>query len=596
MIGNCRTAALVSSHGSIDWCCWPNFDSPSVFAAILDSARGGSFSLTPVGAPRGRQTYASDTNVLETVFETAEGAARLVDCFPVREESAVRGELWPDQEILRIVEGVSGHVDFEAVFAPRPEYGAKAVRFEKRGRFGTACTFGKHLLLLHCEVELRARDAASGPELRGSFRVRAGERVVFSLTYSQEAPAVVGPLASEALRRLEQTKSFWRSWVSQCRHEGPYRDEVRRSALALKLLTFAPSGAIIAAPTTSLPEALGGSRNWDYRYCWLRDASFTTRAFLSLGFQEEAKTFMSWTLHATALTRPRLQLLYSLYGRAIPKEREIAGLSGYRQSRPVRVGNAASRQFQLDIYGETLDGVFQLLPFLERIDSETRRFVIEKARAVCELWEQPDEGIWEVRSGRQHHTHSKALAWVALDRAVRACRRWKWEAPIEEFEAAAARLRSQIEARGFNSRLDAYTRTFDGEEVDASLLVLPLVGYCDASSERMQGTRRAVSQQLSRNGLVYRYRRDRTRDGLPGGDGAFGLCTFWMAENLALCGRVDEAKRWFEAVLSRRNAVQLWSEEIDPETGEFLGNYPQAFTHIGLINAACAISKASEAR
>ncbi len=590
LIGNCRTAALVSNRGSIDWCCWPNFDSPAVFAALLDPGKGGFFRVSPAGSFRSRQRYLIDTNVLETVFETDGGRLRLIDCFPVREEAEERRELWPDQEILRIIECVAGEVDVLSSFAPRPEFAARAVRLRSRRGLGWECAYGRRLLLLRSDVHFTP--GPDGFALTASRRLRAGQSVALSLTYSDEAPAVIPELGDAARARLVATLRFWRDWIRRCRHDGLYREHVRRSALVLKLLTFAPSGAIIAAPTTSLPELLGGGRNYDYRYCWLRDAAFTVRALMDLGFADEAQAFASWILHATNLTRPRLQILYSVYGNPRLPERTLDWLSGYADSRPVRVGNAAQKQFQLDVYGEAADAVFAALPLVGRIDSETRRFLIETARFVCKLWDQPDEGIWEPRYGRRHNTHSKALAWTALDRAARACKTYGWKAPVERFEKAAAAIRADIEARGYNAAIGAYTRAFGGDQLDASVLTMPLVGYCDAASPRMTSTYRAIAAGLSRKGLVYRYLREKAPDGLPAGEGSFGICNFWLAECWARAGNIEEAKRWFESVLKLANPVGLWPEEFDPETGAFLGNYPQGFTHIGLINAARAISNA----
>src|SRR5207253_5412468 len=352
------------------------------------------------------------------------------------------------------------------------------------------------------------------------------------------------------------------------------------------------SGALVAAPTTSLPEHIGGIRNWDYRFCWPRDASGMVRTMVALGFHDEADAFLSWILYTTWLTRPNLQVLYSVYGHTSIREKVIDWLSGYRNSRPVRIGNAAEQQFQLDVYGEVLDGIYSFSPYMTEFDGETRAFILGLGNAICKLWNQPDEGIWEVRSGRVHHTHSKVLSWVGLDRLIRLAKKYSWKAPPEQFESVKNKIKKAIEERGFNPTLGAYTRTFDGTELDASVLVMPIVGYCEASSPRMQSTCKAISENLSSNGLIFRYRN--VDDGLTGPEGSFGICNFWMAEVLAKAGNLDRAKQYFEQILKRENKIGLWSEEIDPVSGEYLGNYPQGFTHIGLINAAIAISKAGE--
>ena len=595
LIGNCRTAAMISRYGSIDWCCFPRFDSPSVFSALLDKEQGGSFSISPVEEYDSEQIYLKDTNILETTFKTKSGCVRIRDFFSVDAEDNM--SLTPDHEILRLLEGVSGAVVLRMIYRPRLEYGRTEACLRYREGFGIVCAHGLHLLTLRCDL------FSSRPELKNfknqaeaclEFRLRAGEKISFSLSYNDDAPAVFPPLGGHEFIRLDQSIAIWKAWMSQFQYSGLYSDHVRRSALALKLLTFAPSGAMIAAPTTSLPEAIGGVRNWDYRYCWLRDASFAVRALVSLGFFDEAKAYVSWTLHTTHLTRPRLQVLYSVYGEPTTTEKILPWARGYENSVPVRIGNAAHRQFQLDVYGEVLDGFFALAPYLKEIDHATRKFIIEKGKVICDVWDQPDDGIWEPRAGRSHHTHSKVLAWVALDRIIRLCEKLKWKATLDCFKETASKLCQAIESRGYNSEIESYTGKFDSSELDASLLIMPLVGYCKASSPRMINTRRAIVAGLSKNNLIYRYQTDDTEDGLPGAEGSFGVCNFWLAENLALSGNLEEAKICFENILNKGNRVGLWSEEIDPETGRFLGNYPQGLSHLGLINAALTLNQVQQ--
>lgn len=583
LVGNGRTGALISRGGSIEWCCFPHFNSPSFFAAILDPERGGHFSISPTVPYDCSHRYRPDTNILETRFVYDQGEALLTDAFTVSSEERKRRALWPDQEILRIVEGVRGEVPFRLEFVPKPSYGdpAATFRFELRPRFGIACMYRNAILLLRSSLPMDRfimKDNAAAVE----FRAHAGERLCFSLVYTEEGPAVIPPLGESALGRMDETATYWRQWISRCTYRGPYEEEVRRSALALKLLIFAPSGAVVAAPTSSLPEVSGGARNWDYRYCWLRDAAFTIRALVDIGCHEEAGAFVSWMLHSTNLTRPRLQILYDVYGHARVDERELPWLDGYEGARPVRIGNAAGSQFQLDVYGEVLEGVFHFSPYLGEVDGDTRRFLLDLGRSIEELWEQPDDGIWETRERRAHYTHSKALAWAGLTCLGRLCERFRWSAPVARYSATAARIRTTIEQ---SRRMDHYTRTLDGSDLDASLLVLPLIGYCDAHEPAMLRTIDAIARDLGSKGLIYRYR---VADGLEGEEGCFGICSFWMVDVLARAGRREEARVWMDSILRFGNPLGLWSEEIEPRLGLFLGNYPQAFTHIGLINAAVA--------
>jgi GH15 family glucan-1,4-alpha-glucosidase len=426
-------------------------------------------------------------------------------------------------------------------------------------------------------------------------QVQAGERKYLSFTYSTEAPAVVPPLGGAARGRLEQTARWWREWANRCGYRGPYYEAVIRSALALKLMTYAPSGALVAAPTTSLPEWPGGVRNWDYRYCWLRDASFTLRALSSIGYGEEAEAFHNWVLHATRLTWPELQVLYDVFGEARLPERELLYLEGYAGSRPVRIGNDAHGQLQLDVYGEVLDAAAWFVGHGGRFDRDTSRMLNGLGRTVCTRWHEPDEGIWEGRSGRFHHTHSKVLCWVALDRLVKMHEAGRLEISADLFRTHRDTIRAEVEARGYNEQVGSYTRTFDGEEMDASLLTLPLYGYIEGTHPRMRSTCARIHEKLARDSLLYRYETE-TNDGLPSGEGAFGICSFWAVECVVQSGDVLGATRAFEQLLSYANDVGLFAEEIDPNTGAALGNFPQAFTHIGLINAALTLAECHEER
>jgi GH15 family glucan-1,4-alpha-glucosidase len=588
IIGDCRSAGLVSGDGSLDWLCLPHFDSPSIFAAVLDAENGGRFLVRPTGEFRTERRYLANTNVLETVFRTPTGACALRDLMSASSEEDKRAHLTPEQEVLRELEGLEGEVEVEVLYGPRPDYGRARPLLEQRGAFGLWCEIDGAALVLRSELPLELTDGDRSA--CGVARIRGGERKYLSLTYSAEAPAVV-PLLGEAARgRIERTVRWWQEWANRCTYEGPYREAVVRSALALKLMTYAPSGALVAAPTTSLPEAIGGVRNWDYRYCWLRDASFTLRALFTLGYREEAEAYIGWLLHATRLTWPELHVLYDVFGEAKLPERELPHLEGYAGSRPVRIGNDAHGQLQLDVYGEVINGAARFLGRGGRFDRDTSRMLDGLGRTVCRRWREPDEGIWEGRSGRFHHTHSKMLCWVALDRLVEMHEAGHLEVSVDLFRANRDEIRRDIESHGYNEQIGSYTHTFDGDEMDASLLTLPLYGYIEGKHPRMRSTCARIHEKLARDGLVFRYETG-TDDGLPPGEGAFGICSFWAVECVARGGNVAAATRTFERLLAYANDVGLFAEEIDPDTGEALGNFPQAFTHIGLINAALTLAE-----
>jgi GH15 family glucan-1,4-alpha-glucosidase len=588
LIGDCRSAGLVSREGSLDWLCLPRFDSPSIFAAVLDAENGGRFLVRPIGEFRAERRYLPDTNVLETTFRCPSGAFVLRDLMPVTSEEDKRESLTPEHEILREIEGVDGEVEVEIFYDPRPDYGLTRPVLERQWDHGLRCEVGRAALVLRSELPLEPEGDGSGAS--GVAQIQAGECKYLSLTYSAEAPAVVPLLGEVARGRIERTVRWWQEWANRCAYEGPYRAAVVRSALALKLMTYAPSGALVAAPTTSLPEWLGGVRNWDYRYCWLRDASFTLRALFALGYREEAEAYIGWLLHATRLTWPELHVLYDVFGEARLPERELPHLEGYAGSRPVRIGNDAHDQLQLDVYGEVINGAARFLDRGGRFDRDTSRMLDGLGRTVCRRWREPDEGIWEGRSGRFHNTHSKVLCWVALDRLIEMHEAGYLEVSVDHFRKERDEIRKEIEAHGYNERIGSYTRTFDGEEMDASLLTLPLYGYIEGTNPRMRSTCARIHEKLARDGLVYRYETG-TDDGLPPGEGAFGLCSFWAVECVAHGGNVEGATRTFEQLLAHANDVGLFAEEIDPDTGAALGNFPQAFTHIGLINAALTLAE-----
>lgn len=591
LIGNSRAAALVSNKGSIDWCCLPEFDSPAIFSALLDEEKGGHFSINPASEYLSSHSYLTDTNVVETIFENVEGRARLLDAFTAMGEGDKEKTLFPDHEILRLVEGLSGTMAFRMEFAPRLFYGKKQPQLIDHKKLGIHINWKGNIYVLLCTLEPeQLKVSFNDAKVVVEFSVRQGEQVLFSFSYSGQSPAILPELMTTGGKRMQQTIRFWEGWMNTCQYEGLYKEQVRRSALTLKLLTHAPSGAIIAAPTTSLPEKVGGERNWDYRFCWLRDASFTIRALVKLGFKSESHAYMNWILHATQLTQPKLQVVYSIFGHASLEEEKLEWLSGYRNSKPVRIGNKADGQFQLDVYGEVLDAIYAYAPLMEQVDRSMRKFTLGLGESICKLWDQPDNGIWEVRSSLVHHTHSKVMAWVGLDRLIKLAEKYHWkEAPLAKFSQVASRIKQDVEQFGYNEDMKSYTRELKGNTLDASLLTLSLVGYCNPASDRMISTTSSIYEHLSKNNLVYRYKS--TDDGLAGDEGSFGICSFWLAENLAKSGEPEEATKVFETMLRHSSPSGLLSEEIDPDTHELIGNYPQGFTHIGLINAALAINE-----
>ena len=578
VIGDCRSAAMVSKHGSIDWLCWPRFDSPSIFAALLDRERGGHWSISPVGAYSVSRQYIPNTNILLTNFVTSTGHLVLSDLMPVRENT----ELVPDHEIVRQAECKSGEVEILVQLAPRGNYGHAAPKLEQRGHMGLRFCCGRGVYWLRGSVPLAHTENTAW--LR--HKLRAGEKLLFSLSYTENAPAIL-PDLDHIQHRISVCANWWKEWVAQMRYEGEFRDEVVRSALTLKLLIYVLSGAVVAAPTTSLPERIGGSLNWDYRYCWLRDASLTIRAMLELGYLDEAAQFLDWMLHATRLTQPQLRILYTVFGNSAPKEWESKTLRGYHNSAPVRIGNAARDQLQLDVYGEVIDAASQYTFHGGRLDREMQKVLVGFGNYVVKHWDEPDEGIWEPRNGRANHTHSRLMCWTALDRLVSLAERGKLKgAHLEEYKRNRDAIQKQICARAWNERLQSYVSVLDGEDLDASLLLLSWYGFEKADSPRMQATYKAIRKNLgTKTGLLYRYRANPP-------EGTFAICSFWEAEYLALGGgKSDECRQLMKSLFRYRNDLGLYGEEIDAETGDALGNFPQAFTHIGLIGAALSLDQ-----
>jgi GH15 family glucan-1,4-alpha-glucosidase len=588
LIGDGRTAALVGRDGAIDWLCLPNLDSPSVFGAILDAERGGQFALHPAIPFTATRRYLPGTNVLETTFTTDRGVVRLVDAMTLPDD-----RLPPMRELVRSVQAIAGRVPIEWRCAPRFDYGRQPPRCEWRSGDGTGvpvATWGAEAVAVaHWDAGVPAwRDGA----IEATVELAAGEHALLALTSAYGEPLIL-PGRTAAAARLDATIRFWERWSAARGYEGRWADRVMRSALVLKLMIFAPSGASVAAPTTSLPEEIGGQRNWDYRFCWIRDSNFMIDALLRLGCYDEARSLFWWFMQATALTEPAVDVLYRLDGGAGVPERELA-LHGYRGSRPVRIGNSAVVQQQHDIYGALFETAWLFSSGHHPLDADTGAVLGRIANHICGIWRRLDSGIWEVRNGPFHFTHSKVMCWVALDRAARLAAagemprrraaRWRSEADA---------IRAYVETQCWSPELRSYTRTAGSSDVDASLLMLPLVEYGDPRGDRINGTIDAIDRLLRQDDVVYRYHAD---DGVPGGEGCFLNCSFWFVSALARCGRVDQAAALMERLVGRANDVGLYSEEIDPRSGAFLGNFPQALVHLALIDAAIALSPAAGRR
>jgi GH15 family glucan-1,4-alpha-glucosidase len=589
VIGDGRSVALVSRGGSIDWLCWPRFDSPSVFGGLLDQRVGGTWNITPTEAATVERRYIDHTNVLETRFQTAMGAIVLTDFMPAASEEQKRRMLWPEHELIRKVECEQGEIEIQFHFNPRPDYGRARVSIREFGALGLRFEMGASLLFLRSDVVL-APTTVGG--VSAQIRLKAGEAVAFSLTYSVEGPAVLPPLGEFVSEKLALTVEWWQRWAGRIRYSGPYREQVMRSALTLKLMSFAPSGAIIAAPTTSLPARIGGDLNWDYRFCWLRDGAFTARALYGLGYEEEGAAFVSWLLNATRLTQPELRVIYDVYGESSPDETELGQLQGYAGSSPVRIGNAARDQLQLDLYGEVIEAVAYFVRREGSLDRSTQKVLRQFGDYICGRWQEPDNGIWEPRGARQHFTHSRLLCWVALDRLLE----MHSQGQLGGISAAAyadhrARIRRDIEDRGWNPKLASYTQVLGGDTFDATGLLLAFHGFEEPSSQRMGSTFRKIQERLGAGpALLYRYEQS-SKDG----EGAFAICSFWIADFLARGGgTLKEAHREFSQTCSYANDLGLFAEEVDPKSGDALGNFPQAYTHVGLINAALSLVEREE--
>ncbi len=579
LIGDLQTAALVGRNGRIDWLCLPRFDSGAVFAALLGDDDNGHWTIQPAGEFRtpGRR-YRDDTLILESGFETSTGSARVIDFMPPRETQ-------PD--VIRIVEGVSGRVEMRMELVLRFDYGS-IVPWVRNFDGTLVAIAGPDAVTLQAPVPLEG----VGMTTQASFTVTEGDRIPFVLTWFPSHLEFPEPV--EAERALDDTASYWEEWASRCTHSGDWHDEIHRSVLTLKALTYAPTGGVVAAPTTSLPEAIGGVRNWDYRYCWLRDATLTLLALLRSGYTEEARAWRDWLLRAVAGRSDDVQIMYGVAGERRVAELELPWLSGYEGSQPVRIGNGASGQLQLDVYGEMIDAF-----------TTAREHGLEASDAAWTLarrtldwlesnWSEPDEGIWEVRGPRRHFTHSKVMAWVAFDRAVRTTEKFGREGPPDRWRQIRAEIHRSVLENAFDADRNTFVQSYGSDRLDASLLMIPLVGFLRARDPRVVGTVAAIERELLRDGFVERYRADDENvgvDGLPPGEGVFLPCSFWLAAVLVRQGRKKEALALFERLLSLRNDLGLVSEEYDPEGKRLVGNFPQAFTHLALVETAYSMEK-----
>jgi GH15 family glucan-1,4-alpha-glucosidase len=581
LVGDGRTGALIAHDGSVDWLCVPDVDSPSVFARILDAERGGSFRLEPAVPYESERRYRPGSNVLETTFKASEGVVRVTDAMTLTDDR----RLSPLRELCRKVEAVSGTVPLRWVLEPRFDYGRVSPSFDRRsGRWFALA--GTNCLVLGA---WNAGDpTVSGQAISGQLELREGEAALLELAFAHKEPAVL-PSRADVERRIARTDRFWSEWSGRIRYDGPWRDAVIRSVLALKLLVYAPSGAIVAAPTASLPEWIGGSRNWDYRFTWVRDASWTLDALIRLGLDDEAHAFFWWLMHASRITQPRLQILYRVDGSTHAKERELSGLDGYRASAPVRVGNGAADQLQLDVYGAVMEAIWLYVQDVGHVDGDTGKEVAKIADYVVEHWRDADSGIWEVRDDTTHFTQSKACCWVALDRACKLAERGVIPDRAGNWREVTEEIREFVDANGWDAERNSYIRAPDMPELDASLLTMAILGYDEPDSERLRGTVAAVERELRRGPFVYRYRGE---DGVLGEEGAFLTCSFWLVDAFARQDRLEEAQQLMDELVGLANDVGLYSEEIDPESKEFLGNFPQGLTHLALVNAAISISNA----
>ena len=576
VIGDCHTAALVARNGSIDWLCFPRFDGGACFAALLGNEEHGRWIIAPAGEVRGvERRYRDGTLVLETDYETADGVVTLIDCMPPRSSA-------PD--VVRVVAGKRGQVRMRMQLIIRFDYGS-IIPWVRRIAGGIRAVGGPDTLIFKTPIDLRSENFRT----EAQFTVSEGQRVPFVLTWHPSHEPE--PEMIDADATIAATDEWWREWSGRCTYAGPWREAVVRSLITLKALTYAPTGGIVAAPTASLPECLGGVRNWDYRYCWVRDATFTLYALMLGGYIEEACAWREWLLRAVAGKPSQLNIMYGLAGERRLTELELAWLPGYQDSAPVRIGNAASRQFQLDVYGELMDAMH--VARRGGLEPDENAWHVERALTefLESAWNEPDNGIWEMRGPKRHFTHSKVMAWVAVDRMIKAVERFGLDGPLDRWRSLRATIHAEVCRRGFDRERNTFVQYYGGKELDASLLMIPMVGFLPPHDARVRGTIEAIERDLMADGFVLRYRTKRETDALPPGEAAFLACSFWLADNFALSGRNEDARRLFERLLNLRNDVGLLSEGYDPADKRLLGNFPQALSHLALVNTAFNLSR-----
>ncbi|HXU18181.1 MAG TPA: glycoside hydrolase family 15 protein [Terriglobales bacterium] len=578
IIGDCESVALVGSNGSIDWLCWPRFDSDACFAALLGTPANGRWLLAPASAVKSTtRKYRDHTLILETRFETLDGVVTVIDFMPPRSGHS---------DLVRIVRGETGQVRMTMELTIRFDYGLSVPWISSVGEGLLHATVGPHLIVINGETPLNHSDAT----VTADFTINRGETVPFVIMHSPSHHSAPLPISSGAA--LAQTERFWHDWVSQCTYRGIAADAVEGSLIVLKALTYAATGGIVAAPTTSLPEEIGGERNWDYRYCWLRDATFTLLAFMNAGFHSEAEAWRDWLLRAVAGKASQDQIMYGIAGERRLFEWEVPWLPGYENSKPVRVGNAAATQLQLDVYGEVADAMHQARKRQSSVSEQSAAIERDWISYLEQIWMEPDEGIWEIRGERQQFTHSKVMAWVAVDRAIKDFEHFKLAGPLARWRALRDEIHKHVCQHGFNPRVGTFVQSYGSTALDASLLLIPLVGFLPASDPRVVATVEAIERKLVVDGFVMRYDLEKSDDGVAGDEATFLLCSFWLVDCLIMLGRRDDALNLFNRLLNVRNDLGLLAEEYDPISGRQLGNFPQAFSHIGLVNSAVNLSRA----